>query len=471
MKIVFKTFLSLILLMIVAFKVNCQNIELNANVDERTELLSIIFRLAGAPEYSVGKLPEYNKRIEKYFDSYRKHEVIKLAQKLKKTNGISYDAVMSIAIHLEIIDSNIKLNKEYSEKSLDKRWRKKDAERFVVALNDFYKKSNFRNFFDSNLDLYNLTIKRFDIVLNQINFSWFDNFFGVEPDDNYSIIVNLSNGWANYGPKTIDINGNEKRYAIIGADKVDSLGIPIFSNKIIPTIVHEFCHSFCNHLIDNNVKKIENSGKIIFSKVQNQMQKQAYGNHLTMLYEYLVRASVIKYVEHIDTNRYSLNKSIAIELSKGFYFMNHLVEHLSVYELNRNKYESLKNFMPEIISLFDSIANNYSSFYNTFHANCPSVEYTSIKNGSRIDSSTKELVIRFNKPMHNSGYGFSYGKGGKKNFPVIEKVEWLDNKTIKLSLDLERGKNYTIKLYNPAYLSECFYPVIDDLELSFRTIK
>jgi len=468
----FKNFLALFLLIITfVLSANCQSIELSANVDERTELLSIIFRLAGAKEYSEGKLPDYNKRIEEHFDNYRNHEVIKLAQKLKKSNGISYDAVMSLAIHLEIFDSNIKLKEEYSEKSLDERWTKDDAERFVVSLNDFYIESNFRHFFDSNLDLYNLSINRFYNVLNQINFTWFENFFGVEPDENYSIIVNLSNGWANYGPKTIDINGSEKRYAIIGAGKVDSLGKPIFSNKIIPTIVHEFCHSFCNHLIDEKAKEFNNSGKIIFSEVQNQMQKQAYGNHLTMLYEYLVRASVIKYIENVDTNKLSLNESIAIELSKGFYFINHLVEHLSAYESNRNKYESLESFMPEIITLFDSIANNYNSFYNTFFTNCPRIEYTSINNGSRIDSSTKELLIRFNKPMRNSGYGFSYGKGGKKNFPIIEQVEWVDKKTIKISLGLETDKEYDIKLYNPVYLSECFYPVIDDFELSFRTFK
>jgi hypothetical protein len=466
-----KSIVLLISLLAITFHSNCNPIGISAKVDEKSELLSIVFKLAGANEYSWGRVPEYNSSTDKHFEGFKNHEAVRLAKRLRKLKGISYDAVMSIAIHLEVVDSKLQLNPNFSEKSIDKRWSKKDVDTFVSALNKFYVDSDFRQFFDSNSELYDQTVKNFDAVLNTINFDWFNSFFGVEPDDNYFIILNLSNGPANYGPKTTDINGFEKKYAIIGVGLVDSLGIPYFSNRFIPTIIHEFCHSFCNQLIDSKSKELERSGKMIYSKVEKQMRNQAYGTYRTMQYEYLVRASVIKYIEHTDSNKINLNQSKADEIGKGFYFINDLVEQLSVYELNRERYESLEKFMPEIVSLFDSISNNYTAIYSALLSNCPKIEFSSIINGSKINPSSNEFIIKFNQPMDTSSYGFGYGKGGEKNFPKFENIEWTDDRTIKASFALERNKKYTLRLYNPAYLSTEFYPVIEDFELAFKTTK
>ena len=67
------------------------------------------------------------------------------------------------------------------------------------------------------------------------------------------------------------------------------------------------------------------------------------------------------------------------------------------------------------------------------------------------------------------GYGFGYGKGGKDRFPKIEKIEWIDDKTIKLILNLEQGKKYSLQLYTPAYLDTEGFPVLDNYPLEFET--
>ncbi len=51
-------------------------------VDRRVELLSIVFRLAGRPEYSDTDIKIYTDRIERHFGAYRDHEVIRLARTL-----------------------------------------------------------------------------------------------------------------------------------------------------------------------------------------------------------------------------------------------------------------------------------------------------------------------------------------------------------------------------------------------------
>ncbi len=69
-------------------------------VDPRVELMSIVFRLAGNPEYQKGRVESYVNDVETHFDAWREHKIVKMARSLRKSSGVSYDAVMSYAIHL-----------------------------------------------------------------------------------------------------------------------------------------------------------------------------------------------------------------------------------------------------------------------------------------------------------------------------------------------------------------------------------
>src|SRR5260370_8472432 len=51
-------------------------------VDLRVELMSIIFRLAGNPEYSEGRVPAYTHAIDAHFASVRNHEPLPLPREL-----------------------------------------------------------------------------------------------------------------------------------------------------------------------------------------------------------------------------------------------------------------------------------------------------------------------------------------------------------------------------------------------------
>ena len=70
-------------------------------VDPRVELLCIVFRLAGNPEYNRARIPAYVDDVERQFGPLRGHQVVALAKKLRQTRGISFDACMSLAVHLK----------------------------------------------------------------------------------------------------------------------------------------------------------------------------------------------------------------------------------------------------------------------------------------------------------------------------------------------------------------------------------
>ena len=74
-----------------------------------------------------------------------------------------------------------------------------------------------------------------------------------------------------------------------------------------------------------------------------------------MTYEILVRACVIRYYQEKNLDEDRIKHMIADEKSKGFLWIEELVNALSVYEKNRDKYPALKEFMPEIVKVQNNL--------------------------------------------------------------------------------------------------------------------
>ena len=77
-----------------------KRVPIEVSVDPRIELFSIIFRVAGNPEYRRGILSAYVDDADRHFEPFRNYSAILLAQKLRSAHGIDYDAPMSLANHL-----------------------------------------------------------------------------------------------------------------------------------------------------------------------------------------------------------------------------------------------------------------------------------------------------------------------------------------------------------------------------------
>ena len=95
-------------------------------VDKRVELLSIIFRLTGNPEYNRNDFKLYTDRIESHFSPYKNHVLISFGRSLVYTDGVSFYAVMSMAINL---DNQFNLPADYG--SLDSRWNRNQVGPFI----------------------------------------------------------------------------------------------------------------------------------------------------------------------------------------------------------------------------------------------------------------------------------------------------------------------------------------------------
>ena len=78
-----------------------QGPEVDVRVDPRVELLSVVFRLAGSPEYSRGRVERYAEAVDAHFGPFRRHSVIAHAKRLRALAGVSFDAVASFSVHLD----------------------------------------------------------------------------------------------------------------------------------------------------------------------------------------------------------------------------------------------------------------------------------------------------------------------------------------------------------------------------------
>jgi hypothetical protein len=443
-------------------------------VDERTELLSIVFRLAGSKEYNYNNIPSYAKEIDEYFSPFKEHVAIKFAQKVRNENGVSYDAVMSLAVILEISDS-VRLNPDITLKTLDNRWTLENVKAFTLFLNQFYADTKFSDFYKKHRSLYKKAEDKFSTILNKVDFSWFEKFYGEKQKGNFNLVLSIPNGPGNYGPKVIFNNGKEDLYAIIGCCVADSTGQPSYPESTRSIVIHEYNHSFCNPLMEANYPAMQSKSDDIFKLVKEKMSKQAYGTSKTMNYEILVRACVIKYFQRRKENDEYVKSMIINEKDKGFLWIEQLVDQLSIYEKNRDKYPTMKDFMPEIVKLQNNLS--LEVWLKEMELSYPKIVSMSIENNSTtVDPNTKEIILRFDRPMSVRNNGVGYGKSGKDYFPEFpkdRKCKWNEEtkKEWIMQVDLKPDSSYSLSFDARWFKSENGYLMDKTYYLDFKTAK
>jgi len=171
-------------------------IPLTVAVDPRVELISIIYRLAGNPEYSRCLVPGYAKDLDAQFASVREHPVVLLARKLRSSRGVSYDAPMSLAVHLKDADNlELRVPLQPWPDGVDQRWRAEDIHEFLAQARDFAAASKFKEFLQAQAALYQQTGEALQtLALETGHLEWFNTFFGERPSARFHLVPALVNG-------------------------------------------------------------------------------------------------------------------------------------------------------------------------------------------------------------------------------------------------------------------------------------
>ena len=433
-------------------------------VDERIELIGIVFRLAENPEYNHDFLEFYANRIDEHFAPYKNHELIHFAKKLRNEKGISFDAPMSLAICL---DSNLNPQTEINLE----RWDKEDALEFLRLLNLFYIDAKCEVFFNHNKELYQKTADSFSSVYQNLDLNWYSAFYGNEPAEKFKITIAPVNGGNCYGPSFIDANEHKEVYAIMGVWDMDSVGIPVFAiDDYLPIIIHEFNHSFVNPLLEKNKPIFKNSGEKIYEAMKYEMAvQQAYGNWETVLNESLVRALVIKYYKDHNAEQSAIDNLVQKEMNNGFIWIKELIKELENYEKNRNEYPTLEAYMPQLAKTYHVFAEQVKKF-DMQRPRVTSID--EFENGSvNVSTAIKTITINFDKALAGEGYSIFFGKKGKEAFPKLNKIQYInDNQAIQLDVELEANKEYQFVLTGKNFKTPNGY-ALKTYEVNFKTEK
>lgn len=447
--------------------------KLTPKVDERVEIVSIVFRLAGAEEYSQNYNKKYTTDINTYFEPYKNSEIIEFIKENRNKNGLGYDAVMSVALHLSFKKGKFSQIKE-KVNSLDKRWEKVDKKQFVSLLNQFYKKTNFQQFFNNHSGDYQKVESEYQMtILSDFNQDWYSEFYGKKANEDYKIILGYGNGGGNYGIKTHPQKQKEIVNAVVGIWSFDKEGnVKFDKNEFQPLLIHEFNHSFVNYILEmnNNASKLENSSKIIYALVKEDMKSQAYGNWETMINESLVRAAVIQYMMDNKYSQKDIDEEILIQEKRKFLWMKELVDLLGKYKNDRKKYPSLESFYPEIISFYNQLAPKMSTLISDYEKKQPKVVsiFPDIWNKNDVDPAIKEITINFDREMAESS-SINMGSTGKEHFPLTKNEGFVNNhRSIKLLTEMKPNTEYEFVFTDSRFKSKEGYPLKETV-IKFKT--
>ncbi len=421
--------------------------EVRVVVDSRVELMSIIFRLAGHPEYNQGRLEGYVEDVEDRFGPHRDHPVVALARQLRSSNGVSYDACMSMAIHLPEIDklkNGVRLDPR--PERLDQRWPVGQTEEFIKLTGDFVEESNFLSFIENYQPLYDISVERMEELLNKRgHLEWFNAFFGERPGAEFTVALGMLNGPQCYGPSIKIDADTEELYCVLGVWESDRRSQPKFDRSMLGTIIHEFCHSYVNRIVDEHEAQFKDAAEQIYPLVESAMQRQAYGTWQIMMKESLVRACVVRYTMAHESKR-KVKALIQEEEERQFLWMGELTNLLDEYETQRDKYKTMDAFAPRLIGFFNDYAPKFVKQQQRQQSKSPQVVSITPANGATdVSAKLKEIVIEFDRPMRDGAWSVV---GGGPNFPKIKGQPSYDaaKKVLTLRVKLKPNWTYTFGL-------------------------
>lgn len=155
--------------------------------------MSIIARLAGYEEYVNNGFKLYADDVDSYFGKYKQHPAVQFAAKIRRSNGIAFDAVMKMAVHLNPPPA-LTPRVAFTDQVPDPRWGKGTAEEFAKLLQQFYKDADCERFFQSHADMYRTAEQRFQSLASKVDFDWFRRFYGELPRGTFNLYIGLLNG-------------------------------------------------------------------------------------------------------------------------------------------------------------------------------------------------------------------------------------------------------------------------------------
>jgi hypothetical protein len=356
-----KTFclISLILLVFLgqvsAQKENIKPIErsvgsLHISIDPRMELLTAIQLLSNTSWIDRNKT--YSHEVITYFKSFSSEEAVVQTDYLEQNHTFGADAPPEFMLYLSQVPE-LKQQMDFSERLLERGGGAENLEQYRKAVKQFAEISNFEDFWNSRISLYNQILDITVAEMGEIDLiKTMEDYFN-ETQESYNLILSPSFS-GGYGPKIPANNGKYNIYACL-TTWYEKDGIPYMAKEDLRDYIwHEWGHSFVNHLTAKYLDRVNTSSNLL-EPIAKKMAGKAYPYWYQSVNEHIIRAIHVRLLElHSDSQQ--AKTRLDHELSIRFIYIEPLIEKLKDFEKQRDeKGITFSEFYPELINVFDSL--------------------------------------------------------------------------------------------------------------------
>ncbi len=325
--------------------------EVNPNIELLSGVLSHTSWMKRRGPKGIGN--KYYRDLKNFFEPYKKHEAIKIAEKLTR-RGFTYDAPPNFVLRLGELPE-LENSYGYTDYLIKRAWNEEILEDFRLALRDLAIVSNFDTFYNSYSTKYNQYINRSMYGLNTESITnWMADFFGWSGNEFHLVFSPAMFPGGGYG-SSLELENRLIINQIVRA-RGTSVNEPSFpgNDNLAGLTIHEFSHSFVNPSNDKYIKMFNNLDlNELFLPVEEEMKEMAYPDMIVFYNEMLVRAiTIISMKEIYAIDDETVKGIIKNEKNRGFYFIEHTLKQLEIYQLNREKYHRLDDFIPELLNSY-----------------------------------------------------------------------------------------------------------------------
>ena len=308
--------------------------------------------------------------------------------------------------------------------------------------------------------------------------AWFGRFFGVQHPDGMIPIIGMGFGGGNYGGRILYPDSTADNYAFMGSWSLWE-GQPMFDAELFKqTIVHEFCHSFVNPTLEHDTLALCASEGLYRAEAER-MDRQAYTDGRSVLFETFVRAAVICYLREHAT-RVAAENELWAQIDLGFVWMPEAVALLEAYAARRDRYPDFAAFVPRVRSWCQETVGSMETLHARRAAEREVRREQALKvvavepfgNGAQeVDPALTELTIRFDRPLAGRGYAFNSHPDSEEGLPVYGRARYSEDKrAVTVSVRLKPGRTYRFwVLKDLSFVGADGVRMYEDYLVMFRT--
>ncbi|MHB8208608.1 DUF4932 domain-containing protein [Mucilaginibacter sp.] len=341
---------------------NFQSYRVNVNgiiyqIDPRIELLNTVAILFGHNGMTLSNIP-YKQETLQRFSAYRGHPVVdSLLASYRFGWGVDDPVFFMLGL-----DEHFHIRNGLDTGLIRRGGGRIRLEKLAALFGDFCRKTNFYAYFNNEqATFYNQVIT--ETKYNFRNFQavpLLEHYFG-EKQHAYIVDLNLMGGYGNFGKAYPLLGGRSDLYAVV-ATSTAAGDVPVFSPTIelFTLIIHEFSHGFVNPAIDPYAASLDRSAAL-YQPIKVAMQASGYYSWRSTVYETIVPAIVIRMAEQYYGQPFAEKNFYRLEMGKRFIYLDTVLTRLNWYEKHRAKYSDFKNFVPDLLTVFDHITPEYIS--------------------------------------------------------------------------------------------------------------